>query len=699
MTSPARSHHRADLDGLRGVAIALVVIFHIFVGRVSGGVDIFLLLSGYFFMGSQLRYAARPNSTLNPWWPVWRTLRRLIPVLALVLVVVVVAAVTVLPAWVRPDFAQQVSSSILYQQNWELYLQGADYNVASDSVSPLQHLWSMSVQGQFYLLAIALPLILAAINRSLVVRFGGPILIVLTAASFAYAVYLAGENQALNYYSTFSRGWQLTLGAVLAIYGPRLNPPRWLREIAMIVGIIMVVSTGFLFDGAAYFPGPAALYPVGGAVLIILSGGAVTGRALSNPVTRWLGNIAYPFYVWHWPLLIGTTVWLAQPQPSVLIGVIVLAVSLLLADLTHRWVEEPMRQHRARPTRDEHPARRAAAQLRVSPTARARALAGGLVVVLTGGLVLVYPTVQFQRHQVINAELDPATYPGAAALAGAPVPDAEPAPDPLVISEIYPIAGRDGCMAFNDDPADEIVTRHHGRPFSDPCVYGAVDSPTTVYLLGGSHAEHWSSALDIAGREHGFRVIPLLRQGCPFFLDDPSLEYGDDCREWNHHALEHLVAADPDLVISTSTRPQSAEGVGPDVVPSGYPSGWDALEDAGIPFLGLRDNPWGFGAEGQRMDRTECFEQTGNEQQCGAPRGIIYAPEDPASALLAGRPGMYSVDSANWFCTPDFCPAVVGNIYVYRDSNHLSEAYVRTLAAPLGRAVTAVLSDLVTTTG
>ena len=94
------------------------------------------------------------------------------------------------------------------------------------------------------------------------------------------------------------------------------------------------------------------------------------------------------------------------------------------------------------------------------------------------------------------------------------------------------------------------------------------------------------------------------------------------------------------------------------------------------------------------MNRTDCFDETGDIDGCGAPRDVIYSPIDPAAEWLAGRDGMYPVDTADWFCTPEHCPPVVGNIYVYRDSNHLSEAYVRTLAEPLGRAVTATLTDL-----
>ena len=127
------------------------MLFHVFVGRVSGGVDVFLLLSGYFFLGGQLRYALRPNPNLNPWWPLWRTIRRLIPALVVVILAVLIAVHYLTPELMSDELAAQFTASMLYYQNWELMAQDADYAAASQDTSPLQHLWSMAVQGQFYL--------------------------------------------------------------------------------------------------------------------------------------------------------------------------------------------------------------------------------------------------------------------------------------------------------------------------------------------------------------------------------------------------------------------------------------------------------------------------------------------------------------------------------------------------------------------
>lgn len=700
-TAPLTNRYRYDLDGLRGIAIGFVVLFHVFVGRVSGGVDVFLLLSGYFFLGSQLRYASRPNASLNPWWPIWRTARRLLPAMVTVLGVLVLIAVFFIPSLQRPEIIDQLIASLLYYQNWELLAQEAAYDVASSETSPLQHLWSMSVQGQFYIFGILFAIVLAFFFRKSpahLASVAGPILVAITIASFIYAVGLQGANQPLNYYSSFSRAWELTLGGVLAIYAPLIRFPGLLREIATAVGLFMVLTTGIFFDGAVAFPGPAALFPIGGAVLIIL-GGTDTNRVssfLSTKAMRWLGEVAYPLYLWHWPLLIIATIIVGQEQPSVGVGIIVVALSLVLADLTHRFIEEPLRQRRKRPLRGDAPAKVAINELKTSRPAQLRAVGGGVIAVALVGMFSVIPA---QNAQISAAAepLDPQLYPGYAAFHGAEVPAVEHQPDPELISAVYPPVGADACMAFSADPADKFVTHAHDDPDNDPCVYGDPNSETEIYLIGGSHAEQWSAPLDIIGKEQGIKIVPLLRQGCPFYLEMPAGDSGDEtCLEWNHNAFDILVESDPDLVISTTTRPINEEtGEGPDVVPLHYAHAWTALHAQEIPFLGLRDNPWGFSPAGdQRMNRTICMANEENPELCGAERSRVYAPVDPAAEILNPQPGMQAVDTADWFCTPEFCPPVIGNIYVYRDNDHLSTAYMETLVEPLAAEVAAMFETL-----
>ena len=241
-----------DLDGLRGFAIALVVLFHVFVGRVSGGVDVFLLLSGYFFLGGQLRYALRPNPNLNPWWPLWRTIRRLVPALALVVVVVVGLVMAFTPELMGVELSRQVTASMLYFQNWELMAQNADYAAASQETSPLQHLWSMSVQGQFYVFGILLGWVVAVAVANLRAkpeharRAAIALLAVITVASFAWASRYGLEGTGENYYSTFSRAWELSLGALLAFVPAHRFLPQATAWLTALMGVALIAVTGFI---------------------------------------------------------------------------------------------------------------------------------------------------------------------------------------------------------------------------------------------------------------------------------------------------------------------------------------------------------------------------------------------------------------------------------------------------------------------
>ena len=210
--------YRHDLDGLRGIAIALVAIFHVWFGRVSGGVDVFLALSGFFFGSSLLRTALRPGASLSPWPHVKRLARRLLPALVTVLAAAAVLTVLIQPQtrWVA---ANQCLASLGYYQNWELSATASDYLRAGETVSPLQHIWSMSVQGQFYISFLLLILGFTAAFR----RLGSrrlrtafiALLTVLTVASFVCAIIAHQTDQVSAYYNSFARAWELLLGVLV----------------------------------------------------------------------------------------------------------------------------------------------------------------------------------------------------------------------------------------------------------------------------------------------------------------------------------------------------------------------------------------------------------------------------------------------------------------------------------------------------
>ncbi|MDO4928883.1 MAG: acyltransferase family protein [Corynebacterium sp.] len=682
----ATSKHRYDLDGLRGIAIAFVVIFHVFVGKVSGGVDVFLLLSGYFFLGGQLRYALKPDASLNPWWPLWRTMRRLVPSLLFVLLATMVLVDAFAPALRQSSLGQEFLASLTYWQNWNLVSNGQEYGVASETISPLQHLWSMSVQGQFYLITILLVTLLAAYiklhNRKRAIRdlrkIAGIPLAILTVASFAYATYMQQHDQMLNYYSTFSRVWELTLGALLSLFADRMRVRgQYTGYACTYIGLAMILTTGLIFDGAAEFPGPAALYPLTGAILVICSGSA---SWMGSAFMRWLGSIAYALYLWHWPLLIIGLSHYQLEEVTWQFGVTVIAVSVVLAHLTHKYIEVPFQQQGRRPVRGESRMRTAWNQIR---TPKGATQVTAVVVIIS--LIAIAPGFRIAWQSEVTAladqEFDPVVYPGAMAVAGVPTPEAMPEPDPYLLPFTFPEIGNRGCMGLMADDPDVIRYLDQGE---EQCTFGDVDADKVIALVGGSHSEQWLEPLEAVARTYGYRIVPLVRQSCPFFIDERDDEFDDECVEYNQNVAEYLEELDPDLVVTNSTRPLFHSEIFHDVLPESYENGFEFLAQQGFPVIGLRDNPWFLAEDGDHFLSAQCLYETGDYIGCGRQRADMLSPVDEAAPLFKELSAKYEVpmleiDTSDWFCMDEFCPPVIGNVYVYRDGNHMSNLYSQTL--------------------
>ena len=352
-----RPAYRTDLDGLRGIAIALVACFHVWFGKVSGGVDVFLTLSGYFFVGSLLRHAIAtrgPHSTyrdaLNPWPRLSRLLRRLLPALITVLIGVAILTVIVLPQTRWVNVGREVIASALYYQNYFLAWNSQDYLAASSANSPLQHLWSMSMQGQFFVgvqiaglllggLLKLLGRVLAPVSRPSVIRaVFGAVVAVAAGLSLWHAIVGQSSDQAFNYYDTLARLWEPLVGGLLAIWLPSVRVPNWLRSTVTVAALALIVSCGWWIDGVAEYPGPLALVPVGATLAIIWAGATADGderpaanRVLASPAGVWLGTLAYSLYLIHWPLLIFYLTAVDSDHANVLEGAGILAVSLALA--------------------------------------------------------------------------------------------------------------------------------------------------------------------------------------------------------------------------------------------------------------------------------------------------------------------------------------------------------------------------------
>lgn len=726
---PAKSGERSstmryDIEGLRGLAIGLVVIFHVFVGKVSSGVDVFLLLGGIFFFGSQLRNAQNPKG-LTFIQSLIRIIRRLFPLLAVVVASVLAASILLMNRLVHVQMAKDAVASLGYYINWQLAYSGREYTSVRTTVSPFQHLWSMSAQLQIYVASLVVVTLLALIFRKYARQ---ALLVVLTAAtvlSFAYATYFHFEDQTINYYSTLSRFWEIGLGGLLGMLllrrdangNPVLRPlGRWTRTVMGIVGLGMIISTGLFLDGADQFPGPWTLIPLVGALMVVLSGHSgepvgVTRLLLTRPF-QFLGRISYALYVWHWPILVLCVYYFNVPKVSPALGAAVIAASVVLAWLSNKLIERPLRQGK-KPERN---------WVLLSPKYWAKSLSAwpkavyAVLILVLAGSVVASPKYLQHREDVNSEQLwdlaaDRSIYPGAASfLVNAPVPENMPIVPPLEdFHALLPQTQPDGCqIGFDSDAL--ILTKNFNRS-DEECAYGDVNSDKTIYVIGGSHSEHYIPALDIVGRNRHVKMIPLLKMGCPVNAKITRVngEEYPSCLSWSEKVVDYIKENPPtEGIFMTGTRPTSIGGAGPEQVPQEYKDLVQSFTDQGIHSWLMRDNPWQTTDKGAPRDMRACVaemmegkqgEVAENEDfpglanpgrpnfdevlainaECGQSVWDSLLPVDPSIEAYKGM-DVTLMDLTAAICREDWCPSIIGNMAVYRDAHHFNNIFAETLA-------------------
>lgn len=345
---PPSLPYRPDVDGLRALAVSLVVCFHAFPTLVPGGfvgVDVFFVISGYLISAIVAKQVKSGNFSLFHFYA--RRILRIFPALLLVLVFCLVASWALLVSHEFRRLGSQVAAGAGFVSNFQFWLE-AGYFDSSAHAKPLLHLWSLAVEEQFY---IVWPCMLAVTLRRRWPKVS--VLLVLSLASLAYAQYAVLVDPVAAFYSPLSRMWEFLLGAMLAVQLPaaRDRPPlldRALSGLLAWLGLVLIVGAGLLIHQHQPFPGLLAVLPALGAALLIAAGPAAKLNAalLSSPIMVLLGRISYPLYLWHWPLLVFVRIALGH-EPGRIARMMIVLTSLVLAWLSWRWLERGLQRQPA----------------------------------------------------------------------------------------------------------------------------------------------------------------------------------------------------------------------------------------------------------------------------------------------------------------------------------------------------------------
>jgi peptidoglycan/LPS O-acetylase OafA/YrhL len=335
----AHAGYRPDIDGLRAIAVLPVVFYHVGVRGFSGGfvgVDVFFVISGYLITGILTRDVAAGRYSIAEFYR--RRVLRIFPALfAMFALVTVAACLTMLPTEIY-RYARSLGTAALFSSNVQFYVE-SDYFDLQSAAKPLLHTWSLAVEEQWYILW---PLLIAGLGKR--GRMLAAVALGVAIVSLGIGVWQTSVDMAGAFYLLPARAWELGLGALLAINGHR-SAKRWLLQAAGVLGLALIFATVKVYTHETDFPGLAALAPCVGAALLIYSGAGSTwvSRALSVAPAQFVGKISYSLYLWHWPVIVFTNIGLLLPQtPQVIVAQI--ALSLILATLSWRFVEQPFRE-------------------------------------------------------------------------------------------------------------------------------------------------------------------------------------------------------------------------------------------------------------------------------------------------------------------------------------------------------------------
>jgi peptidoglycan/LPS O-acetylase OafA/YrhL len=671
-TDERRGGFRADIQGLRAVAVGAVLAYHAGLPFVPGGfagVDVFFVISGFLITGHLLRERELTGRiSLVGFYA--RRVRRILPAALVVAVLTLVVAPLVLPATRLAEIARDGLASVLFVPNVWFGVKADDY-LAGDASSPFLHYWSLGVEEQFYLIWPALVLALLAVRRRSVLVVG---LWIVFAVSFVACLVSMTWSPTWTFYSLHTRAWEFAAGALVAVFLARRpkaadaipeHAPRsgWLGAAVGWAGLAAILGSAFALGEGSAFPGPWAIVPVVGTALVIAAprfGDRYGPRLLLTLAPlRFLGLISFSLYLIHWPALELVREGVGLDRLPVRVAVLISLAAIALAALSYRFVE--------RPFTTRAPRRRV---ITLGAGAAATVLAVG-VCLGVGAVAALLPTDDGR----VAPTVDGAT--------------------PFVPSDLIPAlseAESDRTLLYDDG----CHAQFRVAEWKD-CRYGDVGSDVTVALFGDSHAAAWFPALQRVAEDQGFELRAFTKSACPASTMESILQGQDDvwCTQWREAVIAELAASPVDLVIladhfATKTRdPDDGR-----YAEHRFFGEWEDGAGATVSQLTRSAAVLVIGDVAKfDDDPVDCLaEHLDDALSCGrnVDDVVPLVTNAEVKATVESLGATYA-DYTTLVCPDGFCAAILGRTLVFRDTDHLSTTFSRSLAPQLGATVAGLL--------